>query len=46
VLTFADPVALRFRRPPLRATLAAAGVGAAAALAAVGWYAWRRPVRS
>jgi HAD superfamily hydrolase (TIGR01490 family) len=46
VLTFADPVALRFRRPPLRATLTAAAVGAAAALAAVGWYAWRRPVRS
>ena len=46
ILTFADPVALRFRRPPLWTTLTAAGVGAAAALAAVGWYAWRRPVRS
>ncbi|MFC5231852.1 HAD family hydrolase [Pseudonocardia zijingensis] len=46
VLTFVDPVALRFRRPPLRTTLAAAGVGAAAALAAVGWYAWRRPARA
>jgi len=46
ILTFADPIALRFRRPPLRTTLAAAGVGAAAALAAAGWYAWRRPVRS
>jgi phosphoserine phosphatase len=46
VLTFADPVALRLRRPPLRTTLTAAGVGAAAALAAVGWYAWWRPVRS
>jgi HAD superfamily hydrolase (TIGR01490 family) len=45
ILTFADPVTLRLRRPPLRTTLAAAGVGAAAALAAVGWYAWRRPVR-
>jgi HAD superfamily hydrolase (TIGR01490 family) len=48
VLTFADPVALRLRLrpPPLRASLAAAGVGAAAALAAVGWIARRRPART
>jgi HAD superfamily hydrolase (TIGR01490 family) len=49
VLTFADPVALRrlsLRPPPLRTSLAAAGVGAAAALAAVGWIARRRLVRA
>jgi HAD superfamily hydrolase (TIGR01490 family) len=46
ILTFADPVALRLRRPPLWTSLTAAGVGAAAALAAVAWCAWRRPVRA
>jgi HAD superfamily hydrolase (TIGR01490 family) len=46
VLTFADPVALRFRfhRPRPRTTLTAAGVGTAAALTV--WYAVHRLTRS
>jgi HAD superfamily hydrolase (TIGR01490 family) len=49
VLTFDDPVALRrvrLRPPPLRTSLTAAGVGAAAALATVGWIVGRRLARS
>jgi HAD superfamily hydrolase (TIGR01490 family) len=46
VLTFADPVALRmrFRRPRPRTTIAAAGVGSAAALTV--WYFVQRLTRS
>jgi HAD superfamily hydrolase (TIGR01490 family) len=48
ILTFADPVALRmrWRPPPRRAALAAVGMGAAAALFAVGWYLRRQPERT
>jgi HAD superfamily hydrolase (TIGR01490 family) len=47
ILTFADPVALRmrWRPPPRRAALAAAGMGAAA-LFAVGWYLRKQPERT
>jgi HAD superfamily hydrolase (TIGR01490 family) len=48
ILTFADPVALRvrWRPPPRRAAIAAAGVGAVAALVAVGRYLCKRPERA
>jgi HAD superfamily hydrolase (TIGR01490 family) len=48
ILTFADPVALRmrWRPPPRRASLAAVGVSAAAALLAVGWYLRKQPERT
>jgi HAD superfamily hydrolase (TIGR01490 family) len=46
ILIFADPVALRsrFRPPPPRTTVAAVGLGTAAALAA--WFMVRRAIRS
>src|SRR4051812_28026982 len=41
ILTFADPVTLRrFRSPERRATLAVAGLGAAA-LVGASWFGWR-----